>query len=984
MPLESSDLVALSRLLDQALDLEPSQAQAWLDALPDEHRHLAPRLRDMLAEHRRTDDAAFLAQGPRLDDKPADALGASAGGRVGPYRLIREIGRGGMGLVWLAERADGSLKRQVALKLPRLVWGAGLPERMARERDIGALLEHPHIARLYDAGVDALERPYLAFEYIDGQAIDAWCRAHALPVPARLRLFVQVARAVAYAHGRLVVHRDLKPSNVLVTADGHAHLLDFGIAKLLDDAAASPGGLTQEQGRVLTPHYASPEQLRGEAITVASDVYSLGVLLFELLTGHTPHEAGKGFAAMEQAMLQGEAPLASSRADGKALARALRGEVDAILAKALQREPSRRYATADALADDIQRHLDGERVLAQPDRMHYRVAKAVRRHRVLFAAASAVLVAVLGGAAVSIVQARRAQDAAERARVVKEFVVDVFKVNERGNPLNAELRQLPAEVMLERGAKLIATKFAADTTLQAELYGVVAGIFLDMGASTQAEMYAQMQVGALQAAKAKGDEHAAAWALLSEALAQQNKLPGAEQAARKALEWTDAGSDAGVRARLALVDVLLRESRDTDALSELDRIDADLKRQGREASLLAVKALDQRAFLLNFQRGFDAALPVYEQMIEMALAADGPWSRLAIRGRLVIAREFIHRGQFERAKGYMVPALAALRQRGGIDELGAVVSEALLTTEMAMSKAAGRRGISLADALSTLERLRAEMEAKGPSVPVLLLARVRFNQGVLHLAWGDVQRAHALIEPAVGVLRTGWAGQPWAMQMTSNIWGYLEMHRGEHLHADALFREAIDWQQRARRGASGEGHVDLARNFGMQGRFADAEAELSAATAPKGSSGQQTMPPPDEAGIPLVRAQLELDRGDFAAALAWIPELPADADVDDYRDPRLLRGAALCGTGQVRQGLPLLEEQLSLLGREFYIHDPRLARWRAIASLCAWRGGERQRARELFDLSRAAFTAQSAVSPYFKAPLIQLAVRLGNPAAPAR
>ena len=213
--------------------------------------------------------------------------------------------------------------------------------------------------------------------------------------------------------------------------------------------------------------------------------------------------------------------------------------------------------------------------------------------------------------------------------------------------------------------------------MQAELYGVVAGIFLDMGASTQAEMYAQMQVGALQAAKAKGDEHAAAWALLSEALAQQNKLPGAEQAARKALEWTDAGSDAGVRARLALVDVLLRESRDTDALSELDRIDADLKRQGREASLLAVKALDQRAFLLNFQRGFDAALPAYEQMIEMALAADGPWSRLAIRGRLVIAREFIHRGQFERAKGYMVPALAALRQRGGIDELGAVVSEAL-------------------------------------------------------------------------------------------------------------------------------------------------------------------------------------------------------------------------------------------------------------------------------------------------------------------
>src|ERR1043165_5617837 len=172
---------------------------------------------------------------------------------------------------------------------------------MARERDIGALLEHPNIARLYDAGVDARGRPYLALEYIDGRPLDAWCAAQALGVPERLRLFLQVARAVSYAHGRLVVHWDLKPSNVLVTADGQAHLLDFGIAKLLDDTSPS-GNLTQEQGRVLTPHYASPEQIRGETITVASDVYSLGVLLYELLSGTLPyaHLESKTLASLER------------------------------------------------------------------------------------------------------------------------------------------------------------------------------------------------------------------------------------------------------------------------------------------------------------------------------------------------------------------------------------------------------------------------------------------------------------------------------------------------------------------------------------------------------------------------------------------------------------------------------------------------------------------------------------------------------------
>jgi tetratricopeptide (TPR) repeat protein len=284
--------------------------------------------------------------------------------------------------------------------------------------------------------------------------------------------------------------------------------------------------------------------------------------------------------------------------------------------------------------------------------------------------------------------------------------------------------------------------------------------------------------------------------------------------------------------------------------------------------------------------------------------------------------------------------------------------------------------------LTTLERLRAELEAKSQSVPALLLARVRFNQGVLLLEWGDVTRAHTLIEPAIGVMRTGWTGQPWAMQLTSNVWGFLEMHRGEHRHAEALFREAMEWRERARRGESGGGQVDLARNFGMQGRFAEAEAALVAAA--NDASRAESKSRPNDGSIALVRAQLALNRGSAAAALALIPEQPPDADIDDYEDPHLLRGAALCDIGQARQGLPMVEEQLSVLAREFYVHDPRLARWRALAGLCAWRAGDRRRATQLLDSSGAAFTAQPDVSPYYKAPHLQLAARLGRPAAGAR
>ncbi|MBL0148584.1 MAG: serine/threonine protein kinase [Ideonella sp.] len=574
MALTPTDIAALSRLLDEALALDPDQREAWLSALPAEHQAHADRLREMLAQEAGLDTDERLSALPRL---AGDEATARVGDRIGPYRLLREIGRGGMGSVWLAERADGAYQRKLALKLPRLAWGAGLAERMAREREIGMLLEHPNIARLYDAGVDERGRPFLALEFVDGQPIDAWCEAKGLNVPARLQLFVQVAKAVAYAHGRLVVHRDLKPSNVLVSADGQAHLLDFGIAKLLSDVAPDEPGLTQQQGRVMTPHYASPEQVAGEAITVQSDVYSLGVLLYELLTGTLPIAPKRGtLGAVEEAILEGDAPLASGRVKDKATARALRGEVDAILAKAMQRQAGRRYATADVLALDIERHLNGETVAARPDSWGYRLRKAARRHWVGVSATAAVAVAVLTGSGVAVVQAQRANTEAERAQLVRSFVLDLF------DAAGGSQGQMPAQELLEKGARSIDSRFPGQPLLQSDLYGAVAQMFAKVGNVDRSIEYRARQIENMVVAGVASRDIAVATLGAAEAIFSAYRFAEAGVRFRRALEL--AGEDHDLRARIhaGLAHTMMEGvgKRKVDAGRELDAAEADAARPG--------------------------------------------------------------------------------------------------------------------------------------------------------------------------------------------------------------------------------------------------------------------------------------------------------------------------------------------------------------------------------------------------------------------
>jgi tetratricopeptide (TPR) repeat protein/tRNA A-37 threonylcarbamoyl transferase component Bud32 len=412
-----------------------------------------------------------------VDDGSAAQASAHLPERIGHYRVLRELGRGGMGTVYLAERDEPGLRKTVAVKVvSRGMDSAFVLRRFRTERQILAGLEHPGIARLYDGGTTDEGLPYFVMEYVDGEDLVAYCEARKLPIRTRLRLFVLVCEAVQYAHQGLVVHRDLKPSNILVTAAGEPKLLDFGIAKLLgppigDESAEQTASVV----RLLTPDFASPEQVRGDRVTTASDVYALGVVLYELLSGHRPYRLKAGTAAqLERAILEKDVD-APSTALARDLRRQLRGDLDNVVLKALRKDPAERYATAAELADDVRRYLDGFPVRAVADRPAYRVAKFLRRHRTAVAAGAAVVLSLVAGLGIALRQARVAEAERRRAEALFQDVRGlansvIYELHDAiGNlPGATPVRQLMVTRALEYLDRLAADS-RGDVSLQREL-----------------------------------------------------------------------------------------------------------------------------------------------------------------------------------------------------------------------------------------------------------------------------------------------------------------------------------------------------------------------------------------------------------------------------------------------------------------------------------------------------------------------------------
>ncbi|WP_343627790.1 protein kinase [Roseateles sp.] len=441
--LDKQRWIALSPLLDELLDLEEPGRSARLAEIRAGDPAMAEHLEALLAR-----DAA-LHQESFLEQPAAEALQGSlpplmsspvapdlTGDSIGPYVLERELGHGGMGTVWLARRADGRFEGEVAVKfLKSGLFGRGDGGRFEREGQILARLSHPNIARLLDAGLHNGHQPYLVLEYVDGLPIDRFCQVHGLDVEARVKLFLDVLAAVAHAHQRLILHRDLKPSNILVTHDGQVKLLDFGIAKLLDDATQSGAAteLTQRAGSAFTPQYAAPEQVQQGDVTTATDVYALGVLLYQLLGGRHPtaddtQQHLERLKAVVELVPKRLSDVAENQLDPVVArqSKLLRGDLDTIVGKALKKVPAERYANAESMAVDLRHWLAHEPITARPDTRLYVLGRFVRRHRWSVAAGSAAVLALVGLTTVSVLQAKRASMAEHQAQERRQQADDLL------------------------------------------------------------------------------------------------------------------------------------------------------------------------------------------------------------------------------------------------------------------------------------------------------------------------------------------------------------------------------------------------------------------------------------------------------------------------------------------------------------------------------------------------------------------------------
>jgi serine/threonine-protein kinase len=753
----------------------------------------------------------------------AQVIEPAAPPHVGSYRIVSEIGRGGMGTVYLAERAGADFDHRVAIKLIGTSdAGDPLHQRFLAERRILAGLVHPSIARLLDGGVIGDGRPYLVMEFVDGLQITTYCAASHLDVPGRLRLFIDVCAAIQYAHQNLVIHRDLKPSNILVSGDGRVHLLDFGIAKLID-----PGREvieTRSESRMMTPAYASPEQVKGEPLGTTSDIYSLGVLLYEMLCGYPPYEfANTSPLQVATIVCEQDPPAPSTRVAGtdRRLAHQLGGDLDSIVLMAMRKEPAQRYASADMLRQDVERYLAGQPVLAHRGSRRYRLKKFLRRHRVEAAAAAIVMAALVGGLTIAVTQGQRAareRDRAERAlaesKGVTGFLLELFRSGEPGDRPAAELTALD---LLQRGA-VRADDLSNQPMVQARLLDVIGQMAYHLGRLDEAQSRLEQAITIQRTAggDATGDlatslihlawvhrtrnQHERARALVGEALdLRRGSLTAGHPDIADAyyeLGWVAFGREQERLYRQAL-EILTGVPEAADRrIVILQALSTNLRRQGRLAEAVAAGrqalAIARAAFGRQHHTTGDAMIHLADHVADIE-NDDAAAEKLYRDGLDLVGRHFGDR---------------SLRLLHGLNSLGRLV---------------GRRGDAEAEALYR-RALAISLSATGPGHP-------RIADQKAKLAWA-LMRQNRLPE-AETLARE-------SLEMTIEVFG-----RGHQIVAAArlpLIAEILDLQRRYKEAdqvyesafegvrTSGAVNGELRRDYGLmllrRGNTAGAEAQL--------------------------------------------------------------------------------------------------------------------------------------------------------------
>ena len=981
----SEELATLSKLLDAALELPAADRAAWVEELAEAYADLKPTLRRLLLSTPagETSDIADMAG---IVDAAVRNLATQSqlpplqvGGRIGPYELIRELGQGGMGSVWLAERADGAFKRSVALKLPHISWIGGFADRMARERDILASLEHPNIARFYDAGVDEFGRPFMAMEYVEGQPIDVYCREKDLSIRDTLTLILQVSAAVAHAHTRLVVHRDLKPSNMLVTADGAVRLLDFGIAKLLEGDAAQQTRLTRLVGRALTPDYASPEQIGGEPIGTATDVYSLAVVTYELLTGARPYKLKRGSVAeLEEAIAEADPLAASEAATQKSRKRQLRGDLDAVLNKALKKDPAARYSTADAFANDVRRYLTGETVLARPDSAVYRLRKFARRNRVPLSAAAIIVLSLVIATGISVRQAKEATRQAAKATAITDFLMHVFTAGDNRAAGSKPPGEVTALQLLDQGSADLVGALDTEPEVKIDLIEMMADIYAGMDATDK--QIALYQAGVAVSERAYGSDNprkAELLAHVADGLSFAGRYADCAQAiakAERAFETIGDHTSLEYANLLKLKGNLLRRAGPHSAVAARETLQ-------RAAALFAARYPDEESYagvLMTLANTdvvldrVDEAKQVADTAVVSARRRKGDELELAHTLSLRASVEDqlgdvagAERDYLEASKLYAVTAgtkhffyLQNENYRGQMLQLSGRRAEGLPLLEATTAQISAVRHGSNTEA-SSLERLASAYlrdgsfeSAAGTALRVLGLETAKQYPLVLGATYMDQARALT----ALGHFA----------EANASVDAALRLARADGQPTDFVLAEA---------------NLILAAIANAAGAPLQARKALDLALSQ--AVGETRRVRMQRARILLTESQLVLAQGELPLALQSAVAARKLVDAADIRSDVFLRadvlaaqGEAACSQTHSLDGAKLLEDGIALRTTSQRADSPLLAQAQIALAGCLLGLGRVDRARELAVSAHRILDATSVLGPQFTQPLRLLDQRL--------
>jgi serine/threonine-protein kinase len=812
----------LDRLLEMALDAEPEERGRFLESACGGDPELKAEVEALLigSDRAKLLESSGMEFAAPLFEAGGPPFSPPEGRRIGPYRIIRELARGGMGAVYLAERVDGQFEQQVALKLIRLGLNSEeIHRRFLAERQILARLNHPHIARLLDGGVTPEGEPYFAMEYVEGAPVTTYCERKGAGLDERLGLWADVCDAVRYAHQSLVVHRDIKPSNILVTADGVVKLLDFGIAKLLE--AGAPGLLSAdgvtllERGAlppdtelpVMTPEYASPEQVRGEPVGTGTDVYALGVVLYELLAGRRAHRFERRTPAEIERVVCECVPEPPSTVASQALRHALRGDLDTIILKALQKEPGRRYSTIEALLDDLNRYRQGLPVRARPNSLGYRSKKFVLRHRMSVAAGSAVLVALFVGLAGTIWQFRSATLEAAKEREVKEFLLGLFRT---ADPEEARGREISVRELLERGTSRVDTALAGRPEVQSELLEVIGVIHHDLGLYQRAESLLRRSVGLSRSVYGPAHPLAAARSVaLSGALLEEGKYAEAESLLSGALaaqRRTGASGDSVVATTLSAMAELYRRKGDYGRAQTMLEQALSIDRRRFGLSHLSIAAdLNNLGVLLEEKRDLAAADTLLEKAVAIRrrlLPPDSPQLLVSLHNLSLVKKD---QGNLAEAERLNRQVLSGRRHLYPGDHPDVAIALTALGSTLSDE---GRWGDAEPLVVEALAMQRHLLGAENPATVRTInnLAAVRYFLGNLSSAANDMREVVRVWTRTLG------EDHPSTLTARENL-AMIEGELGNYRRAESLMRGAIEARRRDSSGNSGGALLDVAQSL---------------------------------------------------------------------------------------------------------------------------------------------------------------------------